>query len=63
MTTIERRAVLVRLLADIDQRIALAKALSDSQFLTRDERRYAAAELDFQIQSATRVEAMLARGH
>ncbi|MGD9710446.1 MAG: hypothetical protein AB7V46_00115 [Thermomicrobiales bacterium] len=61
MTPIERRTALVRLLADIDQRIELARALRTSPLLTRDERRFAEVELHFQQQSVERVEQMLAR--
>jgi hypothetical protein len=60
MNSTERRTALVRLLADLDQRIELAKSLSTNQFLTRDERRYAAVELDFQQKTVDRVERMLA---
>lgn len=61
MNSTERRTALVRLLADLDQRIELAKSLSTNPFLTRDERRYAAVELDFQRKTVDRVERMLAR--
>jgi hypothetical protein len=61
MTPATRRTTLVRLLADIDQRIELAKDLSDNPMLSWGERRCAEDEFKTHHDTAKLIEKMLAR--
>lgn len=59
MAPVERRLVLIRLLAEIDQRIAEADRLASDASLDAGDWDYAAAHLDFRRKSVERIEGML----
>jgi hypothetical protein len=53
------RTTLIRLIAEIDQRIAEAESLANNRSLDDGERKSAAALLDFRRNAVQRVERML----
>lgn len=59
MTPAERRADLVKLLAEIDQGIAEATALASDPMLWPEERAFAEAQLAIRLNAVKRVEDML----
>ena len=60
MTPAERRLAMIRLLAQIDQRIADAESLAADARLNHEERQSAAAALSFRRRAVERIETMLA---
>lgn len=54
-----RRFLLIRFLAETDQRIELAKTLTISPMLTSGERRFAEEQLDCQRRMVVQVEKLL----
>lgn len=59
MTSAERRIALIRLLADIDQRIAEAETSSAASLLTTDERGFIAEQLAYRRNAMIRIEKLL----
>jgi hypothetical protein len=56
MTPHDRRTALIRLLAEIDQRIAAAEDLNYNGLLTIDERVFVAEQIAFRRNAAMRIE-------
>lgn len=59
MTSAERRASLVRLLAEIDQRIAEAEELNASGLLESDERGFVSEQIALRRNAVLRIEGIL----
>ena len=61
MNPAKRRIALIRLMAEIDQQISAAEDLAFNPMLTRAEREYAVAQLEYRRKVVGRVEKMLER--
>ncbi len=61
MTPTTRQITLVRLLVDIEQRIEIAKDVSDNPMLSRDERHHSEHEFRTNRDTAALIEKMLTR--
>jgi hypothetical protein len=56
----ERRTALVRLMAEIDQRIAAAEDLATNSLLTTDEQSFIVEQIAYRRNALMRIEGMLA---
>ena len=60
MTPSARRTALIRLMAEIDQRLAAAEELAANPYLALDERSHIAEQIAFRRNALMRIEGLLA---